>query len=272
MSRSPQALVLALGLVLLTSACGDDDGYVDGTTVIHTTADGIDLQASFLRANSADISPTLLLLHQPGPGHSRHDFDRIWTTLRQAGFGLLAPDLRSHGLSHTDGPIEELAYDSTRYPEDVRAWLDFLEDRADAGDNIDRARVGILGLGTGGSLAAAALGKGYVSCAVSVSPRLAEINILQDGFPRGAQVPEGLVGEPSPEDATSPHPDLEFERIRWMSAVGDSPSAEDAAVLFEASAEPTTHIESTGAFHGEELLMISEDNRRMMVEWCLEHL
>jgi len=256
--------------MLSATACGDST--VDGATVIHTTASGFDLNGTYLRPDSSQRQPTLLLLHQTGSIHSRHDFDPIWLSLSQAGYGLIAPDLRSHGLSDPAGDPELLAYDPEGYPEDVRGWLQFIADRAEAGDPIDRDRVGIIGLGTSASLAAAALGKGYVNCAVAASPSITEINALEGGFLRSGEIPQDGGGIPDPEEPVVLTDNLELHSTLWMVSVGDEPSATDGPVLLEASGEPSELLEESGAFHAEELLLISEGNQRAMVEWCLEKL
>jgi pimeloyl-ACP methyl ester carboxylesterase len=262
----------ALGLmaVFCLIACGDSE--VSGATVIHTTASGIDLNGTYLRPGSDQRQPTLLLLHETGPTHSRHDFDPIWDSLAQAGFGLVAPDLRGHGLSDSVADLEPLAYDPGGYPEDVRGWLQFIGDREDGGDPVDRSRVGIIGLGTAASLAAAALGKDYVACAVAASPSITEINALQGGFPRSGEVPGETGGPPDPEEPVVLADDVALHSTLWMLSVGDEPSATDGAALLEASAEPSELHEETGAFHGEELLLVSESNQRAMVQWCLDIL
>jgi pimeloyl-ACP methyl ester carboxylesterase len=263
------ATISALGTAAALCLLGCSKSEVDGATIIHTTADGMDLSGTYHQPDSSARQPTLLLLHQTGPTHNRHDFDAIWLTLSQAGFGLVAPDLRSHGFSDPGGELDDLAYDPQGYPEDVRGWLQFISDRAEAGDPLDRERVGIIGLGTSASLAAAALGKGYVSCAVALSPSINEINALEGGFPRSGEVPGEGGGAPDPDLPVVLTDTVALHSTLWMVSVGDEPAATDGPVLHEASAEPSELHEETGSFHGEELLLISEDNQRTMADWCL---
>jgi len=258
-----------IGLLCLI-AC--EDSQVSGATVIHTTASGIELNGTYLRPDSAERQPTLLLLHETGPTHSRHDFDPIWDSLAQAGFGLVAPDLRGHGLSDSVADLAPLAYDPDGYPEDVRGWLQFIADREDGGDPVDRSRVGIIGLGTAASLGAAALGKDYVACAVAASPSITEINALQGGFPRSGEAPGETGGAPDPKEPVVLTDNVALHGTLWMVSVGNEPSATDGPVLLEASTEPSELFEETGAFHGKELLLVSETNQRAMVQWCLDIL
>ena len=271
-SRLPVGLPAFVALLLMVSSFGCGESGVDGATVIHSTVGGLDLSGTYLRSDSSTRGPTMLLLHETGPTHSRFDFDPIWETLAQAGYNLVAPDLRSHGLSEAGGTHEELAYSSDGYPEDVRGWLQFIADRADAGDPLDRDRVGILGLGSSASIAAAALGKEYVGCAVAVSPSIAEINAFEDGFLRPGEIADALDGPPEPDAIIELSEDVSLHTTRWMVSVGDEPSATDGPVLHAATEEPSSLYEESGAFHGTELLMLSEDNRRAMVEWCLDKL
>ena len=264
-------------LLFAASLSGCPQSQVDGASVIHTTATGVDLSGTYLRPNSDERQATLLLLHETGNGHSRHDFDDIWNDLIDAGYGLVAPDLRSHGLSDSGGSLEDLRLDPSGYPEDVRGWLGFIGDRADAGDPVDRARVGIVGLGTSGSLAAAALGKGYVDCAVALSARTDEVNGLESGFPRDGEVPGGGSEEGDDDDSADPAPAILTDNVtlhstRWMVSVSDEPSATDAPALFEATTEPRDLQEESGSFRGLQLLLISEDNQHAVVDWCLDKL
>ncbi|MEE2830003.1 MAG: alpha/beta fold hydrolase [Myxococcota bacterium] len=276
MNRLPSTpLLLLVGLLLVPLwACTDSE--VDGASVIHTTASGIDLSGTYRRPSSSERQPTLLLLHETGFGHSRHDFDDIWDSLTDAGYGLVAPDLRSHGLSDPAGALGDLRLDPDGYPEDVRGWLGFISDRAEAGDPLDRSRVGIVGLGTSASLGAAALGKGYVNCAVSLSPSTEELNAFEAGFPREGEVPAG-GGAGDDDDSAEDGPailtdNVELHSVRWMASVGDEPSATDLPALYESTAEPRDLVEEGGAFHALELLQVSEDNQRAVIEWCLEIL
>jgi pimeloyl-ACP methyl ester carboxylesterase len=175
-----RATILAALAALVLVGCPDSE--VDGVSVYYTLPDGRELSATYKRPSSAVDVPTMLLLHQPGDNNNRRDFDELWEALLTEGYALLAPDLASHGLSDSAGAWQDLATDPEVYPQDVMAWLDWIESHEDE-EPITRSAVGIIGLGTSGSLGAAALGKGHVDCAVAVSARIEELNALHPGFP-----------------------------------------------------------------------------------------
>ncbi len=104
-----------------------------------TTADGLHLAAWFVPAPGASTS-TVLLAH--GLQDSKWTLLRLIPWLHDAGYNVMAPDLRGHGGSDkrptTIGPEEAL---------DVRAALDWLQAQG-VGDRV---------VGLGQSLGAAAL-------------------------------------------------------------------------------------------------------------------
>jgi pimeloyl-ACP methyl ester carboxylesterase len=267
-----------------------DDPEVSGTEVQHTTPDGKTVSATYLGPNAEQAAPTLLLLHQPGSANSRHDFDDIWGALESTGLGLLAPDLRSHGLSDSGGDWRELATDPAGYPEDVLGWLEFIQFRQDEGDAVDRDRVGIIGLGTSASLGAAALGRNQVQCLVGVSPSIVETNALAAGFEpyvpdagsddddsageaRGGDDDDSATGDDD-DSATAPpiDPSLALHDALWMFGSGDQPSATDAPALYEATTDDRDLYDVSGDLHGIEILWLSEDTKNAMVFWCVDEL
>ena len=177
--RSLSRVLLVLAVLVVAGCEGSE---VDGVSVTYTMDDGRELSATYKRAASSEDVPIMLLLHQPGFNNTRRDFDDLWEPLLGLGYGLLAPDLASHGYSDSAGSWEELRTDPAVWPEDVLAWLDWIEDNQDE-EPFVRDAVGIIGLGTSGSLAAAAIGKGHVDCVVAVSASIEELNALHPGFP-----------------------------------------------------------------------------------------
>ncbi len=262
-------------LVVPASACNNSESRVRGVDAVHTTSDQQELWAKWLRQNAETVQPALLLLHQPGAGRDKHDFDEIFDTLYDAGFNLLVPDLRSHGDSDVAGTVEDLATDPEGYPVDVQAWLQFLVDRADEGEAVDVNRMGVIGLGTSGNLAAAAVAHGLAQCGVAVSPNVEQFNALQAGFPGG--IP---VGDDDDDDSAAGDDDdsaagetgvvegVNLATIRWMAADGDDPSATDAATLHDATADPKDLVQIAGTAHGVEILWESAQNKDSIVEWC----
>ncbi|MFC1785339.1 alpha/beta hydrolase [Candidatus Neomarinimicrobiota bacterium] len=84
--------------------------------------------------------PTIILIH----GWSRN-VDRMMSYIKQlhpAGYNLLAFDSRCHGKSDDDN------YSSmVKFMEDIRSAINYLEDHL----NVDRERIGVLGLSIGGA-------------------------------------------------------------------------------------------------------------------------
>jgi pimeloyl-ACP methyl ester carboxylesterase len=270
------ALFASLTLLPMTTStsCNSNDGGVRGVDALHTTADGRELYAKWLRQNASEKKPVLLLLHQPGSGRDRHDFDEIFDALYEAGFNLLVPDLRSHGESDAAGTTEELETDPAGYPVDVEAWLRFLVNRdVEDGEAVDSERIGVIGLGTSANLAAAAVAHGQAHCAVAVSPNLEQFNALQAGF-------EGAVGGDDDDSAIGDDddsaeggggevaPGVNLNTIRWIAAAGDPGASESASTLHEATADPTDLVELAGNEHGVEVLWASTENKTTIIEWC----
>jgi hypothetical protein len=184
--RTVIRVLMVLATILVLGGC--EGSEVDGVSVTYSMPDGRQLSATYKRAASSENVPILLLLHQPGVTNDRNDFDDLWEPLLGLGYGLLAPDLASHGYSDSAGSWEELQTDPTVWPADVLAWLQWIEDNQDE-EPFVRNAVGVIGLGTSGSLAAAAIGKGQVDCVVAVSASIDELNALHPGFP--VYVPPG---------------------------------------------------------------------------------
>jgi len=93
----------------------------DAQTVSLSTADGLDLAATFLPAQGR--VPVVLHHHF---GATRYDYLPVARFLREAGHPVLLIDARSHGDSD---PGVALGLDLERRPEDVVAAVDHLRDR-----------------------------------------------------------------------------------------------------------------------------------------------
>lgn len=281
--RTTAALLLSWSLF----ACGCGEEGVEGVAVTYETTDGLTLHATY-NEQATGPTPTLILLHQPGPNNSRFDWDPIWGALENRGYALLAPDLRSHGSSDSDGPWEDLSGDPTKYPLDLLSWLSFIADRESSDGLVARSAVGVLGFGESGSLAAAAMGKGHITCAVAISPDLASLAALQAGFDpydpdedeaRGddddsAGDDDDSAGDDDDSAEADPFEELDLHTIRYMASQDDQPSAADAQTMFEHSADPTDLTTFPGTAHGVDMLWLSSDgevinaSRTAMVDWC----
>jgi pimeloyl-ACP methyl ester carboxylesterase len=276
-SPVPQ-LLAAIFLSSLAVGCNSSESRVRGVDALHTTSDQQELWAKWLRQNTEDPQPALLLLHQPGQGRDKHDFDEIFDFLYDAGYNLLVPDLRSHGQSDTAGSPDDLATDPEGYPVDVQAWLEFLNERPAQGESVDADRVGVIGLGTSGNLAAAAVAFGLAECAVAVSPNLDQFNALQAGFPGGVAVGDDDDDDSSGDDDDSAAPESGVvdgvvpHTTRWMAATGDGNAAAEAAVLQAASTAPSDLVEISGPAHGVEVLWESAENKTSIIDWCGDNM
>jgi pimeloyl-ACP methyl ester carboxylesterase len=88
-------------------------------------------------------APAVLLLHSYMRSHA--DWDMVASRLRDAGFGVLAIDLRGHGASVGPMPSESLQ----PFTRDVKAAVDWLKHQPD----VQSMRLGIAGLNFGTTLA-----------------------------------------------------------------------------------------------------------------------
>lgn len=130
------AFTLALALVLSASATA----AAAVETIELTTADGTRLAAAWHAP--AQAAPAVLLVHMLTRSH--HEWDQAAQALNQAGFGVLAIDLRGHGASSGSwaGGLGALQ-------QDVAAALVWLKARLEVMPD----RLGIAGASLGASLA-----------------------------------------------------------------------------------------------------------------------
>ncbi len=252
----------ALWLALTLALAGCDESEVGGVLVTARTPDGDVLRASYLRPESDEAMQTLLLIHQPGEGHSRRDFDRVWDALAAVGYGLLAIDLRSHGSSDDLGEPADMLNDPQAYTRDLDIWLEYIEEREVEGEAVSLRRTGIVGLGASGSLAAAAVATGRGRCAIAYSPSIRQINTYYGGW----------QGETAPSTSTSLDPAIALHDTFWLAADGDDPANGDAPLLQDATAGATGLEIIEGIHHGQELLEANESTLGVTVDWCADKL
>jgi len=240
-------------LALLALLVGCDEPRVEGSEV-QTTDNGRTLFAEYLRPDSGDNVPVMMLVHQPGADNSREDFDLIWSGLNQVGFALLSIDLAGHGDSPSIGDIADLTTDPAGWPEDLYIWQRWLQRRVDEDEEpIDPDSLAIIGLGTGGSLAAGAVGGGLASCAVSVSPTREEVDALAPGFVDGGGFD-----------------DLELHDILWMAGTDDEPANTDLVDLEAATSGETRSTRVPCALYGREVLADDPQIREDAILWCTD--
>lgn len=250
----------AVLVVLMVAGCGESE--VAGVLVTARTGDDATLRASYERPDSDTPKQTLMLIHQPGEGHDRSDWDPLWDALIDVGYGVLAIDLRSHGSSDDIGEPDDLLEDPYAYTRDVDIWLAYLARREEQGEAVSPSRTGIIGLGASGSLAAAAVASGRGRCAIAYSPSIRQINIYSGGWEAGL--------DPDPDDGL--REDIQLETTLWLTGDSDLPSADDAPLLHDATTGETGLIVTEGIHHGQELLERDDTTLGAAVDWCADKL
>jgi pimeloyl-ACP methyl ester carboxylesterase len=160
---------------------------------VFRTYDGFDLLASFdLPTGVPAPIPAVLLIH--GYGEDRSVFQALKTQLLAQGWGVMALDLRGHGLSTMKEGAAVKALPAWRtsphdFPQDVEPALDWLKSQP----RVNSTKIAVVGFDVGANLALIASGRfREVRTVVSVKPNLAESLALagsaQDFHPRSALV------------------------------------------------------------------------------------
>lgn len=236
----------ALGACLLF-ATGCASGIVSGATV-STTTGSESLQASYLRTDAAGTQPLVILLHDPRDEHDSHDWDRIWEGLHGEGYGLLAVDLQGFGATGGAGPADE-----TGWADDLLAWLRWADNRANAPaspEPINLGRIAVLGMGKGGSLAAAAAAVGLADCAGAVSPRTAEVQAYA----------ETLTGDPAVR--------LQLANVLFQADGDHEDTAADIVELSELTTGSTEAQFGVGDAYGFDVFEGNPALRDTLCTWC----
>ncbi|MCO4769483.1 MAG: alpha/beta hydrolase [Deltaproteobacteria bacterium] len=256
-------------LLPISASCGGST--ISGTTVLEGAPGGLTLQGTYFRQSSAEVLPTLILIHEGGPGHARSDFDPAWSLLENQGFNLLAVDLRSHGDSDVAGSPDDLRLDATGYPVDLLTWLDFLNDRSDAGDPVSSDRIGIIGLGVGASLAVGAIQRGQVNCAVAISPRVDEVEALRVGLPYLGAAGDDDDSAGDDDDSAGGEELDDITDTAFIDGTGAG-SADDTQALYDLSVEPRSILLVDGPQSGALILDDFTDALAVVGAWCSDRL
>jgi len=231
-------------------AADDDDDSVEPTfpeSVALTTEDGLTVAGTYQAAPGVDSGPAVLLLHQYG--NDRHDYDAIWSLFHESGLATLAIDFRSHGESdQASVSTEELLSDPDQLRHDVEAALDWLASK----EEVDPARIGVMGLSVGANMAVVANHNRTawgVASIVAFSARLSAVEALA---------------------STSA---LDLESALYVASEGEEPQATDAVSLYDLTAEPhRVELVLGTSSHGADLLQASADARQGSVDWFAEQL
>jgi dienelactone hydrolase len=125
-----------------------------GDAVALDTRDKIHLAGTFFPVSKSGKAPGVVLVHDAGA--DRSSLANLAEYLQKKGVNVLTVDLRGHGESATkDLAWTSLADERARAglwsfaAIDVRTAVDWLREQ----DNVHSARVGVVGIGIGGSLA-----------------------------------------------------------------------------------------------------------------------
>lgn len=169
---------LVASLILLAGAAG----ATEPRHVILPASDGMRLSADYHPPPLAQRSaaPVAILLHDLDGSHA--DWEPLLAPLHEAGFAVLALDLRGHGDStSTDSLNRRRNRDPALFREmqhDLRAAYDFIAEQP----NLDRARFVLVGAGLGAAVALhyAATDRS-VDALVCLSPPLGGMGLDADG-------------------------------------------------------------------------------------------
>jgi dienelactone hydrolase len=141
-------VIFACMLIFVTTGC------LTGATreVIFTTQDSVTIYGTLYAPESQEKSPGLLLLHMLG--RKRKDWDDFARSAAEAGFAVLAIDLRGHGQSvRRLGRILDFRKFSNaefaKMVEDVRAAVAWLRIQ----ESVEGNRVSLVGASIGANLA-----------------------------------------------------------------------------------------------------------------------
>ncbi len=238
-------LVLAVSAALVLAACGGGEegatvtppaGAVSsptalrtgefGTIVTYSSEDVLDIVAEFAVPEGVSDAPIVILLHQFGG--SRQQWRPLIPKLLDQGYAVLAPDLRSLGevMECPPGPDADRCFDDLL--RDVIAAMKYLEARND----VDAARIAVIGASFGGNLAYVASGAfPEVDTAVAMSA---------NASPRGGALLGRNLSDFSPRS------------VLFMS---DEAEADDARALAKNVAEPVdVKVYGGATAHGVQLL------------------
>lgn len=200
-------------------------------------ADGTTLVGSYYPPATAP-APAVLLLHMTGG--QKEDWAFLATRLQEAGYAVMALDLRGHGES--SGTV-----DWTTAPDDgERAWVALATQR-----EVDKQRTAIVGAGIGANLALAV---------AAAEPQVRAVALLSP-LPDDQGVPSG--------EAISTY----GERPLLIVVSEEDPhAAESAAALAElAPASPVLTIYQ-GADHGIQMFVSQPGLTSLLLGWLGVHL
>ena len=275
LARSQRPLVLAAALSV---GCADDDDRTQITgpelpaaegrlyriqEVTFPTVDEVPVAASYVRA-SEETRPVVILIHGLGDPLARLEWvlsDRFPAIL-EAGYHALAIDLRGHGetpLPDDGRPAGQLTYsDLEEMHLEVGAAISWLRGQPTA----DKARIGVIGVGLGASVAFVSMGAfaDDLRAGVALSPGLWDPDLQ----------PVVIGGDISP---FAPHTILYLVGGADTLTLGNTVIVmwQWASALAENTPESSLHIVEGSSAYGFELLNTPGVMQRIL-DWLQAHL
>lgn len=172
-----QGTAFAAGCLLVSTAAA-----LQPTPVSFPAADGLQIAADYYAPPVANrgSAPIVILLHDAGG--DRQAWRRLVAPLHEAGFAVLAPDLRGHGETATTA-TRDAAHDRDpalfqAMQADLRGAYDWLAQQP----QVDRARFTLVGVGAGGSVALQYAAKDRsVDAVICLSPALNQAGLDSAG-------------------------------------------------------------------------------------------
>lgn len=242
--------------ILFAAACGGSDGgdaaptppTATGIAIRYETSDRAQIAGEFFLPVNVDTPPVLILFHQFGG--SRDQWRPVIDDFLEAGYAVVAPDLRSFGESTTCfqeidfGPCE--LDDLDDLIKDAAAAVEWVQNKPD----LDHTRIAVIGASIGGNLAYVSSGLfDQVKTAVAMSPNA--------NPPGGALLGAG-------EENFNP---------RSVLFLADEAEAADAMALAENVAEPVEVKVYQGiSAHGIALFDAEPSVLPDILEWLRLHL
>jgi pimeloyl-ACP methyl ester carboxylesterase len=213
-------LILLVCLLMVAPAAAQRDASAEIVSI--QAADGLTLVGEFYASESS--APALLLLHMLGSRRSA--WEPLMPTLVDAGYNVLAVDMRGHGDTGS-------AQDWTAAEQDVTAWLDWLNDQPSVSVN----QISIIGASIGANLAL--IGCAYderCQTVIALSPGLDYRGVMPELALSEALVDRTALLVASVDDLTS----ADSVRVMTQSAGG-----EIGIQLYDGSAHGTALFNQT---------------------------
>jgi dienelactone hydrolase len=198
--------------------------------------DGLTIAGTYYGAANRP-APTVLLLHMLGA--NKESWGKFAPQLQQAGFNVLAIDLRGHGDSGGQP-------DWDKAPDDIKTVLSQLGSLS----GVNQARISIMGASVGANLALKACADTQLcKSLVLISPALDYVGIQ-------TKDPMAVYGN---------HP------VLIIASRDDKPSGSDSAVLYKLAKGDHRLQLYDGSVHGTDLLGTQTGLSKLIVDWLTGH-